>query len=100
MFYKIYYIHSNNVSDLNKLLSKLHNIGYQESYLSEFSFCPYIIIHKDFEKNKIPIYENINKGYLDMLKTKVILKEDTDIDSFISHAYEIVDDNINSNSLF
>ena len=100
MFYKIYYIHINNVSDLNKLLSKLHNIGYQESYLSEFSFCPYIIIHKDFEKNKIPIYENINKGYLDMLKTKVILKEDTDIDSFISHAYEIVDDNVNSNSLF
>ena len=39
MFYKIYYIHINNVSDLNKLLSKLHNIGYQESYLSEFSFC-------------------------------------------------------------
>ena len=100
MFYKIYYIHINNVSDLNKLLSKLHNIGYQESYLSEFSFCPYIIIHKDFKKNKIPIYENINKGYLDMLKTKVILKEDTDIDSFISHAYEIVDDNVNSNSLF
>ena len=48
MFYKIYYIHINNVSDLTKLLSRLHNIGYQESYLSEFSFCPYIIIHKDF----------------------------------------------------
>ena len=26
--------------------------------------------------------------------------KDTDIDSFISHAYEIVDDNVNSNSLF
>ena len=35
-----------------------------------------------------------------MLKTKVILKEDSDIDSFISHAYEIVDNNVNSNSLF
>ena len=35
-----------------------------------------------------------------MLQTKVILTEDTDIDSFISHAYEIVDDNVNSNSLF
>ena len=35
-----------------------------------------------------------------MLKTKVIIKEDSDIDSFISNAYEIVDDNVNSNSLF
>lgn len=101
MFYKIYYIHINNINDIQNFLNKLHSLGYSESYLSDFSFCPYIIIHKDFEHNKIPVYENINKGYLDCMKSKVILVECNNTDELISHAYELTKDiNTNNTGLF
>lgn len=100
MFYKIYYIDIHNINDIQKLLNNLHKIGYSESYLSDFSFCPYLIIHKDFEHNKYPVYENINKGYLDSMKSKVILIECISSDEFIEHAYEFKNSKINNMSLF
>lgn len=98
MFYKIYYIDLHIVEDIQKLLNKLHKLGYPESYLSDFSFCPYLIIHKDFEHNKYPVYENINKGYLDSMKSKVILVECKSSDEFISYAYELSKDTISNNT--
>ena len=100
MFYKIYYLDLHNVDDIQKLLNSLHKIGYPESYLSDFSFCPYLIIHKDFEYNKYPVYENINKGYLDSMKSKVILTECKSVDEFIEHAYEFKNSEINNIGLF
>lgn len=100
MFYKIYYIDLHIVGDIQKLLDKLHKLGYPESYLSDFSFCPYLIIHKDFEHNKYPVYENINKGYLDSMKSKVILVECKSSDEFISYAYKLSNDTNFNNGLF
>lgn len=98
MFYKIYFIDLHIVEDIQKLLDKLHKLGYPESYLSDFSFCPYLIIHKDFEHNKYPVYENINKGYLDSMKSKVILIECKSSDELIGHAYELSKDTCSVNN--
>ncbi len=101
MFYKIYYIDLHLVEDIKKLLDKLHKLGYPETYLSDFSFCPYLIIHKDFEHNKYPVYENINKGYLDSMRSKVILIKCKSSSELIEYAYELTNDNNSiSNGLF
>lgn len=85
----IYYIYLLNI-DIDNLIKKLTKLGFQESYLNDLTFCPYLIIHKDFEFNKLSIYENINKGYLNLLKEKTNLIEDTSISSFIQHAKELI----------
>ena len=92
MFYTIYYINLNNV-DFSELLKQLHKLGFPESYLNDFGFCPYLIIHKDFETNTKPVYDNINGGYLNSIKSKCIVIEDTTISDFIEHAKELCNKN-------
>lgn len=99
MFYTIYYINLKNIN-FKELLDKLHKIGFPESYLNDFTFCPYLIIHKDFKDNKTPVYENINEGYLKSIKSKCILVESFDIDNFINNAYKLLDNYLNTNTLF
>lgn len=100
MFYKIYYIDLHIVENIQSLLTNLHKLGYPESYLSDFDFCPYLIVHKDFEHNKYPIYENINKGYLDYIQSKSILIECKSVDELIEHAYEFKVTTSSFNGLF
>ena len=49
----IYFINLLNISNIDKniLIEQLIKIGYSEQYLNDISFCPYLIIHKDFEDN-------------------------------------------------
>lgn len=84
----ISYIDLTNLSDADRtyLIEKLINIGYKESYLNDFTFCPYLIIHKDFEDHKTPIYENINKGFLTKLISLTTIQEYKNVNNFISAA--------------
>ena len=84
----ISYIDLTNLSDADRtyLIEKLINIGYKESYLNDFTFCPYLIIHKDFEDHKTPIYENINKGFLTKLISLTTTQEYKNVNNFISAA--------------
>ena len=88
MFCTIYYINLNNI-DFPELLKQLHKLGFPESYLNDFRFCPYLTIHKDFETNTKPVYNNINEGYLNSIKSKCIVIEDNNIPDFINHAKEL-----------
>jgi len=85
----IYYISIKHIK-LEELLNKLHSLGYKEQYINDVSFCPYMIVHKNFEKGKNDfIYENINIGLLERLKGYFNIMEDDNIDDFILHADEI-----------
>lgn len=100
----IYYINLINIDfdKINKLIEKLIYIGYKGTKLNNISFCPYLIIHKDFE-NTDYIFENINEGYLNLLKNNklVIIKELNNIEVFISKSIEIKNNNLNNlNKLF
>lgn len=94
----IYYINLINIDfdKINKLIEKLIYIGYKGTKLNNISFCPYLIIHKDFE-NTDYIFENINEGYLNLLKNNklVIIKELHNIEDFISKSIEIKNNNLN-----
>ena len=87
----ISFIDLTNLSDSDRtyLIEKLNNIGYKESYLNDFTFCPYLIIHKDFEDNKTPIYENINKGFLTKLISLTTTQEYKNLNNFISAAINL-----------
>ena len=94
----IYFINLLNFSniDINIIVEKLIKIGYSEQFLNDISFCPYLIIHKDFEDNLTPTYENINEGFLNKLKEKFNIKEFFDIYDFISTAKSLLINDINS----
>lgn len=98
----IYYINLNKFSDFDKetIIEKMINMGYEKSYLSDYSFCPYLIIHKDFEDHKTPVYENINKGFLIKLKSEMNIQEITDKDNFITAAFNLYKHNQYINKLF
>lgn len=82
----VYFINLKEVK-VDDLLDKLHSLGYDQQYMNELSFCPYLIVHKNFEKGKSGfVYENISLGLLERLKGYFNVIEDTDIDSFITHA--------------
>lgn len=86
---KLFYINLKEIK-VDELLDKLHSLGYEQKYMNELSFCPYLIVHKNFEKDKEDfIYENINLGLLERLKAYFELNEDTNINDFITHAAEI-----------
>lgn len=98
----ISYIDLTNLSDADKtyLIEKLNNIGYKDCYLNDFSFCPYLIIHKDFEDHKTLVYENINKGFLVKLISLTITQEYKNINNFISAAITLFKNNNPINKLF
>lgn len=83
--FQISYINVNNV-DIQELLKRLHKLGFQESYLNDFRFCPYFIIYKNPDTNKTPKYKNINEGYLNHIKSNYVTTEYTDISDFIDCA--------------
>lgn len=85
----VYFINLKNIK-IEETLDKLHSLGYRPQYMNEISFCPYLIVHKNFEKNKEDyVYENINIGLLERLKSYFNVVEDTDVGEFITHASEI-----------
>ncbi len=97
IFMKIYVINLKNIENLNKFLDKLHNIGYKEQYLNDISFCPYLIIHKNFDSTKTDfIYENINEGYLKMLTNNFNVIQIDNVDDFISYSISVQSENENS----
>ena len=94
---KIYVINLKNIKDINKFLIKLRNVGYKEQYLNDISFCPYLIIHKNFDLSKSDfIYENINEGYLKMLTDNFEVIHVDNVDDFISYGISIQHENENS----
>lgn len=97
--FTIIYINLINLDydDIKFLINKLITIGFQKTILNNLNFCPYLIIHKDFENNEQYIFENINKGFLDYLKDNKNLNfiEETNIDNFITKAIEIRNNNVN-----
>lgn len=98
-----YFINLNSISTIDKdiLIEKLIEIGYKETSLNDISFCPYLIIHKDFENNTDLIYENINEGFLNKLILEKKIKEVKDCFDFISAARSLTPDDIEPiNSLF
>lgn len=96
-YQKIYVINLKNIKDINKFLIKLHNVGYKEQYLNDISFCPYLILHKNFDSTKSDfLYENINEGYLKMLTDKFDVIHVDNVDDFISYSISIQHENENS----
>ena len=98
----IYFINLLNISNIDKniLIEQLIKIGYSEQYLNDISFCPYLIIHKDFEDNLTPTYENINEGFLNKIKENLNIEEVFNIYDFISAAKSLLIKNNNINNLF
>lgn len=84
----IYTINLNTV-DYDYLFQKLQNIGYKQLYMGEMSFCPHLIVLKDPEDSKSYVYENVNDGFLRAIKKNHEVIEDTDINTFISHAINL-----------
>lgn len=86
---RLFYISLKEIK-VDELLEKLHSLGYEKKYMNEISFCPYLIVHKNFEKGKEDyVYENINLGLLERLKAYFELVEDKSMDDFVTHAAEI-----------
>jgi hypothetical protein len=97
-----YFINLNSISTIDKdiLIEKLIEIGYKETTLNDISFCPYLIIHKDFENNSDLIYENINEGFLNKLILEKKIEEVKDSFDFISAARSLSPEIETMNGLF
>lgn len=98
--YTVYYINTDNDINYNEIIQRLLKIGYNEEYLNEFSFCPYLLLHLDYKTSKYPVYENVNKGYLDALGSKCVLKECESEDEFIEIAQNLYRDKKEKTGLF
>jgi hypothetical protein len=97
---KVYFINLDNVN-VNRLIGKLLSLGYKETYLNELSFCPYMIIHKNFDRTKTDVmYENINIGFLERIKENLETIEAETEDEFIGYADDLINGRTDINRLF
>lgn len=97
---KVYFINLDNVN-VNRLIGKLLSLGYKETYLNELSFCPYMIIHKNFDRTKTDVmYENINIGFLEKIKENLETIEVETEDEFIGYADDLIKGRADINKLF
>ena len=95
-----YYIKLESQINTEILIEKLNEMKFKHTYLNDMSFCPYLIIHKDYEDKETPVYENINEGFLNKIKTNNKIEEITNIDDFISAARSLQIDDDEPYALF
>ena len=92
---------SRNLSfDVNDFSEKLRAVKIEIGYLSDFSFCPYIICYKNSDNDFM--VNNINEGLLKSIKENnqysIIVCDD--VSDFIETALSIKSDKILQNTLF
>lgn len=87
---KIYAISLHDIDNHQRLIGKLLKLGYDETYLNDIGFCPWLIVHKTFDPQKTCVeYENINIGFLEKLKTSFDVIIDKDETEFVNHANDL-----------
>ena len=92
---------SRNLSfDVNGFSEKLRAVKIEIGYLSDFSFCPYIVCYKNSDNEFI--INNINEGFLNYIKENnqysIIVCDD--VEDVIETALSIKSDKILQNTLF
>ena len=92
---------SRNLSfDVNDFSERLRSVKIEIGYLSDFSFCPYIVCYKNLDNDFI--INNINEGFLNYIKENehYSLIVCDDVSDFIETALSIKSDKILQNTLF
>lgn len=90
----------NSPFDVNDFSERLRAVKIEIGYLSDLSFCPYIICYKNPDNDFI--INNINEGFLNSIKenNQYSLIVCDDIYDFIETALSIKSDKILQNTLF
>lgn len=92
---------SRNLSfDVNDFSERLRAVKIEIGYLSDLSFCPYIVCYKNPDNDFI--VNNINEGFLNYIKEneQYSIIVCNDVSDFIETALSIKSDKILQNTLF